>query len=59
MGTELSIVTLVLEASLVVQLVLLALAAASIGSWAIIIEKRRSIKRAVEAASEYGIYSSA
>jgi biopolymer transport protein TolQ len=52
-GTELSIVTLILEASLVVQLVLLLLVAASVASWAVIIEKRRSISQASEAASDF------
>ncbi|MGD2167832.1 MAG: protein TolQ [Gammaproteobacteria bacterium] len=53
METDLSIVSLVLEAGVVVQLVLLLLILASVGSWAVIIEKRRSIKQAVEAASEF------
>jgi len=53
METDLSIVSLVLEAGIIVQLVLLALIAASVASWAVIIEKRRSIKRAVAAASEF------
>ncbi len=53
MGNDLSIISLVLEASLVVQFVLLVLLAASVASWAVIFEKRRSIKRAIEAASDF------
>jgi len=53
MDTDLSIVALVLAAGLIVQLVLLALILASVASWAVIIEKRRSIKQAVAAASEF------
>ena len=53
MGNDLSIISLVLEASLVVQFVLLVLLAASVASWAVIFEKRRSIKRAVEAAGDF------
>jgi len=53
METDLSIMELVLEASIVVQAVLLILVAASVASWAVIMEKRRSIKQAAEVASDF------
>ncbi|HEX7081288.1 MAG TPA: protein TolQ [Gammaproteobacteria bacterium] len=53
MNNDLSIVTLVLEASPVVQAVLLLLLIASIASWAVIIEKRRTLKQAVGGANEF------
>lgn len=53
MNNDISVVNLILEASLVVQLVLLALLIASIASWAVIIEKRRLLKRAVRDANEF------
>jgi biopolymer transport protein TolQ len=53
MNNDLSIVKLVLEASLVVQLVLLLLLIASVASWAIIFEKRRLMKQALKAATEF------
>src|SRR6056297_2903357 len=46
MTSELSIVHLVLDASLVVQLVMLLLLLASVASWAVIIQKRRVLRRA-------------
>ncbi len=46
MNNELSVIDLLLEASLVVQLVMVMLAAASVLSWAIIIGKRKMIHRA-------------
>jgi biopolymer transport protein TolQ len=46
MGGELSIVRLVMQASLVVQIVLGILLAASMGSWAIIFRKRMVVSRA-------------
>jgi len=46
MGGELSIVRLVMQASLVVQIVLGILLAASLGSWAIIFRKRMVVSRA-------------
>lgn len=46
MGGELSIVRLVVQASLVVQIVLGILLAASMGSWAIIFRKRMVVSRA-------------
>jgi biopolymer transport protein TolQ len=53
MNTDLSLVSLVLEASLVVKLVMLLLLFASIASWAVIIEKRRLLKQAIGAADEF------
>ncbi len=51
MNTDLSLVGLVLQASLVVQLVMLSLLIASIASWAIIFQKRR-VLRVARAASD-------
>ena len=53
MNSDLSIIALILNASPVVQAVLALLLFASIASWAVIFEKRRSIKRAVAAANEF------
>jgi biopolymer transport protein TolQ len=50
MNTDLSIVRLILDASIIVQLVLVALLLASIASWAIIIDKRRVLNRAMQSA---------
>ena len=53
MNTDFSIVRLILDASIVVQLVLLLLLLASISSWAVIIDKRRVLKQAMKAAGEF------
>jgi biopolymer transport protein TolQ len=53
MNTDLSILSLILNASLVVQGVLLLLLIASIASWAIIFDKRRLLKQANSAATEF------
>jgi biopolymer transport protein TolQ len=53
MNVNLSIVSLILEASLVVQLVMLCLLVASIASWTIIIEKSRMLKQSVAAADDF------
>lgn len=53
MGADLSIVQLIIEASLVVQIVLVLLAAASIGSWAIILGKRRVLREARREAEQF------
>jgi biopolymer transport protein TolQ len=53
METDLSIITLVLEASLVVKIVMALLLVASVASWAVIIEKRRSMKQAIAAANKF------
>jgi len=50
---ELSVIDLLLEASLVVQLVILLLAAASVLSWAIIFRKRSIINRARQEADRF------
>jgi biopolymer transport protein TolQ len=53
MNTDLSILKLILDASPVVQAVLAVLLFASIGSWAIIIDKSRLLKQATKAATEF------
>ncbi|HET7607552.1 MAG TPA: MotA/TolQ/ExbB proton channel family protein, partial [Gammaproteobacteria bacterium] len=53
MNTDLSILQLVLDASPVVKAVLALLLAASIASWAVIIEKQRVVKRAMRGADEF------
>ena len=53
MNTDFSIVRLILDASIVVQLVLLLLLLASIASWAVIIDKRRVLKQAMKTAGEF------
>lgn len=53
MGSELSVVDLLLEASLVVQLVILLLAGASVLSWAIILRKRSIINRSRQEADRF------
>ena len=53
MGAELSLLDLVLNASLVVQLVLLALVLASVLSWAAIFDRSRVLKRARQAADGF------
>jgi biopolymer transport protein TolQ len=53
MGAELSLLDLVLNASLVVQLVLLVLVLASVLSWAAIFDRSRVLKRARVAADSF------
>jgi len=53
MGESLSVVSLILEASLIVQLVMLGLIAASVASWAIILKKRKLLQQAVSGADEF------
>ncbi len=53
MGSELSLLDLVLNASLVVQLVLLILVLASVLSWAAIFDRSRVVKRARNAADDF------
>ena len=53
MSTDLSFVTLILQASLIVQAVMLLLLLASIGSWGVILRKRRLLRQAVGAADEF------
>jgi len=47
MTGDFNVIDLILEASLVVQLVMLMLLIASIASWAVIIDKRRLLKKAI------------
>ena len=53
MNSDLSFVSLILDASLVVKAVMLLLLLASIASWAIIIEKRRLLKQVTGAADAF------
>ena len=53
MNSDLSVVRLILDASIIVQLVLVLLLIASIASWAVIIDKRRVLKQAMTAAGEF------
>jgi biopolymer transport protein TolQ len=53
MNVDLSIVSLILNASLPVQLVLVLLLIASIASWTVIIEKSRMLKQLVAAADDF------
>jgi len=53
MNNELNVLQLVLEASPVVQAVMLLLLILSIASWVVIIEKSRAIKQAVNGADEF------
>jgi biopolymer transport protein TolQ len=53
MSNDLSIVQLILDASLVVQIVMAALLVASIMSWAVIFEKRKLLKQATRAADGF------
>src|SRR5258706_7185840 len=54
MNTDLSVVRLILDASLAVQIVLVLLLIASIGSWPVISDKRRGVNRARRGAGEFG-----
>jgi len=53
MEVDLSLVTLVMQASLIVQLVMGLLLIASIASWAVIIEKSRMLKQSIGAADTF------
>ena len=53
MTSDMSILGLLLEASLPVQIVMLLLAMASIVSWSIIFTKRRLIRRTKEASDDF------
>jgi biopolymer transport protein TolQ len=53
MNADLSMIALVLEASLVVQLVMGLLLLASVASWAVILEKSRMLKQSVGAANTF------
>ncbi|MDH5766086.1 MAG: protein TolQ [Gammaproteobacteria bacterium] len=53
MSTDLSLITLIAEASLLVQLVMLLLLAASVLSWFVIVRKYKLLKRATESALKF------
>jgi biopolymer transport protein TolQ len=53
MGTDSSMLDLVLQASFIVQLVMLMLLAASISSWAIILQKRTLLNSAIRNSDEF------
>jgi len=53
MTTDMSIVSLVLEASLLVQLVMALLLAASVASWAVILQKRRVLNSITDATEAF------
>jgi|TARA_B110000914_G_scaffold212111_1_gene212744 biopolymer transport protein TolQ len=53
MNGNLSVIELILGASLIVQLVLLMLLAASVASWAIIMKKRKVLRQAIDSADEF------
>jgi biopolymer transport protein TolQ len=53
MTNDLSFLSLILEASLIVQLVMLALLLASIASWAVILRKRGTIREAQRSADRF------
>lgn len=53
MATDMSVISLVMEASFAVQIVLVLLLAASFGSWNIIFTKRRLIRRTKSASDEF------
>jgi biopolymer transport protein TolQ len=53
MNNELSIIRLILDASPFVQAIMGLLLLASIASWAVIIDKQRTLKKAVQAAGEF------
>ena len=53
MGTDLSLITLVLDASILVQAVMLGLALTSLVSWTMIFRKRIALRRATRAADAF------
>jgi biopolymer transport protein TolQ len=53
MNNDLSVISLILNASLVVQVVLALLLLASIASWAVIFDKRRLLRQAAAAADDF------
>ncbi|MBT5362386.1 MAG: protein TolQ, partial [Gammaproteobacteria bacterium] len=53
MNNELSIAALILDASVVVQLILLLLMASSVWSWKVIFDKLKDMKQAKEAADRF------
>lgn len=53
LSKDMSLISLILEASLVVQLVMLILVLASLASWSIIFQKARVVKKAMKAADTF------
>jgi biopolymer transport protein TolQ len=53
MNTDLSLLTLIMDASIIVKAVMLLLLGTSIASWAVIIEKSRLLKQATNAANDF------
>jgi biopolymer transport protein TolQ len=53
MNTDLSLLTLIMDASVLVKAVMLLLLGASIASWAVIVEKSRLLKQATNAADDF------
>lgn len=53
MDVDFSLVSLILEASLVVQIVMALLLLASVASWAVIIEKSRMLRQSIDAADAF------
>ena len=53
MNNEFSVIRLIVDASIPVQIVLALLLIASIASWAVIFEKRRLLKHAIKSAAEF------
>jgi biopolymer transport protein TolQ len=53
MNNDLSIISLILDASWIVKIVMSLLLIASIASWSVIIEKQRLVKRAIQAAEDF------
>ena len=53
MSSDLSFLRLILEASIIVQVVLLLLAVASVASWAVILKKRRVLNQAISRADAF------
>ena len=53
MNTDLSILTLIMDASIIVKAVMLLLLGASISSWAVIIEKSKLLKQSIDAADDF------
>ncbi|NOS75220.1 MAG: protein TolQ, partial [Methyloglobulus sp.] len=53
MNTDLSIFHLIMDASFVVQFVMLILIAASVASWTFIFSKRKELSRAIQITDEF------
>ncbi|MDG2315725.1 MAG: protein TolQ [Gammaproteobacteria bacterium] len=53
MNTDLSLLTLIMDASIIVKAVMLLLLGASISSWAVIIEKSKLLKQSIDSADDF------